>query len=233
MIREERTMKKFSLAMIAIAVGLVFAQTASAQTFNFTFTGTITETVGGITLTGLPVTFTGTATGPATLLNGSTGDGTYALKVTSDSEYVGGVVNATFDPLNLVLAIGQGDCSSATQSQSVTSCVGLAQFPSPSTPLTIVNLAESPEILGDGNNFFSNYTLGTPTGNPIVGTVSFASPAPITFNNGLGPVTLTNYSVSATSFYVPEGGTGFMYLLLAGGVCCAAMFFKRREKLTA
>jgi hypothetical protein len=52
-IREERTMKKFSLAMFAIALALVFTQAASAQFYDFSFTydGNVIAT-GGLEVSG-------------------------------------------------------------------------------------------------------------------------------------------------------------------------------------
>jgi hypothetical protein len=58
MIREERQMKKFSLAMFAIAVALVFTQAVSAQTYDFTYT----DTVNGVSATGWLFVTGGTAT---------------------------------------------------------------------------------------------------------------------------------------------------------------------------
>jgi len=237
---------KFKSQLMVFALGLAASQFLVAQDTNFTLTlSGYTGTDGYGTLPDLSQTAIGNDTpfdiqigfntsSPA----GSLGSGSVFYVPTSEQIWVGGTVDTLYT-------------ATVTPGSSAPTVTGdLVGFADPSWSFFSITDIEGAGFVqnGGGNGFLPFYPPTTAPGWTVAPLTPATFPAAVqtgdlqateqlsfAIASDTNPLNVdydSSYGLTAT-LNVPEGGAGFMYLLLAGGVCCGAIFFKRRAVLTA
>jgi hypothetical protein len=219
---------KFRLSVVVVvmaAMSLVPNLSASAQDINFTCSGATVTLVGGVACGVAPAgLLTYTADGVEV-----TGDGGLILYNPNQGDQYPGGPPEVGTP---ALSGGTGSSKPAQAVVTVQETSGAAfQFDSVDLLATTGTLTYTITGISAADGSTLNFASGSLTHSSNGGDYS-------TIGDGGDTAYITSLTITLTDsngvdrlnlINLPEGGPGFMFLLLAGGACCGTMlFFKPR-----
>lgn len=221
-----------SVILASVAALLIAASSALAQDINFTCgNGASLSLTGGYSCgsqTDAGLISYSLANGVTVTSSGSLATGGFLYNVNQGDEYPGGPP-ITPPPMIASLSGGAGAGAGASATESLTVADG-------GTPFQFISV----DLLAAYGSTLTYTITGVATnGSPVDYTASpqtLSSTSDYVTIDGNNSAYITSLTITVTDsgidrlnfINLPEGGAGFMFLLLACSACCGAMFFKAR-----